>query len=89
MLHRTLRESKNLVRCDRKLLTNLRRLIRDELETKPVRVRPALLSKAELDALMARRDRIVEFLENEMKQKGEADVLFDSPRIGQACRAGL
>jgi GTP cyclohydrolase II len=83
--HRTLQTPKNLVQCDRKLLAKLRQSNRDELEAKLVRVHPQLLTKEELSTLMARRDRIVKFFDNEVKQKGEAAVLFDLLRSGQAC----
>ena len=86
-LHKTLQTPKNLTKCDRKLLARLRQLNRDDLFEKLVK--PRYLLKNELDALMARRDKIVEFFDNEVKQKGEAEVLFDSPRSGQACGIGL
>ena len=88
-LHKTLREPKNLVQCDRKLLANLRQLDPGVLQAKLVKVRPQLLSQGELDAVMARRDKIVEFFDDAVKQKGEAAVLFDLPRVGKPCGLGL
>ena len=88
-LHKTLQAPGDLVQCDRKLLAKLRQLSRDQLEAKLVKAHPQLLTKAELDALMARRDKIVEFFDNAVKQKGEAAVLFDLPRSGQPCGARL
>ena len=88
-LHKTLQTPKNLVQCDRKLLARLRQLDRDELEAKLVKVQPQLLTRGELDALMARRDKIVQFFDNLVKKRGEAAVLFDLPRSGQACGIGL
>jgi chromosomal replication initiator protein len=35
------------------------------------------------------RDKIVEFFDNEVKQKGEAAVLFDMPRVSEDCGPGL
>jgi hypothetical protein len=88
-LHKTLKTPENLVQCDRTLLANLHRLNGQELESRLVKVSPRLLTGEELGALMARRDKIVEFFDNEVKRKGEAAVLFDLPRIGKACGAGL
>ena len=78
---------KNLVQCDRKLLAKLRALDRGVLEEKLVK--PRYLNKMELDGLMARRDKIVAFFDQEIAQKGEGAVLFDLPRSGQACGVGL
>ena len=39
--------------------------------------------------LLARRDKIVKFFEDQIAAKGEAAVLFDLPRVGQACGIGL
>jgi len=84
---KTLPNAKNLVQCDRKLLANLRKLDRKTLEEKLVK--PRYINKMELDGLMARRDKIVEVFDKEIAQKGEAAVLFDLPRIGEACGTGL
>ncbi len=78
---------KDLVKCDRKLLARMRALKRPELEEKLVK--PRYLNKLELDALLARRDRIVAHFDKEIRQKGEETVLFDLPRVGQACGTGL
>ncbi len=78
---------KNLVGCDRKLLAKLRQLDRKVLEEKLVK--PRYLNKMELDGLMARRDKIVKFFDDEIARKGEAAVLFDLPRSGQPCGVGL
>jgi hypothetical protein len=48
-------------------------------------VKPNYIRKLELDGLMARRDKIVAFFDKEIAAKGEAAVLFDSPRSGQPC----
>jgi hypothetical protein len=86
-LHKTLKNPENLVQCDRKLLANLRKLDKATLEEKLVK--PRYLSKPEMEAVLARRDKIVEFFEKQIAQKGEAAVLFDLPRVGQPCGVGL
>jgi hypothetical protein len=67
-----LRDPKNLVQCDRQLLEKLRQLSYDEVldKTKPH------LSKSEVKALIARRDKIVAYFEKLIAQKGEGAVLY-------------
>ena len=67
-----LRDPKNLVQCDRQLLEKLRKLDYDEVleKTKPH------LSKSEVKALIARRDKIVAYFEKLIAQKGEGAVLY-------------
>ena len=43
----------------------------------------------EIDGLLARRDKIVKFFEDEVAKKGDGVVLFDLPRVGQTCGVGL
>lgn len=86
-MRKDLLNPKDLVRCDRKLLAKLRSLDLQELEEKLAK--PKYITKLELDGLMARRDKIVAFFDKEIAAKGEAAVLFDSPRSGQACGVGL
>jgi hypothetical protein len=86
-LQKTLRNPKNLVQCDRKLLANMRKLDKDALEEKLVK--PKYLTKAEMEALVARRDKIVEFFDKQVAEKGEGAILFDLPRVGQACGVGM
>lgn len=62
---------KELVRCDRQLLEKLRRLDQTEIENKTKNH----ISKAEIKALMARRDKIVAYFEKLIAEKGEAEVL--------------
>jgi hypothetical protein len=70
----TLKEKKNLVRCDRKLLAQLRTLSAQTLSAlKPY------LNDAEIKGLLGRRDVIVKFFDAEVKQKGEAAILYDRP----------
>jgi hypothetical protein len=72
-LMHTLENSKNLGRCDRTLLANLR-----SLDTAVVhKALTSYCTKGEIDAVMARRDVIVKFFEDEVKQKGESAVLYD------------
>ena len=73
---KTLLSQKNLVMCDRKLLASLRKLDEDTLtgELK------AFLTKTEIKALVARRDLIVRFFDDEVASKGEGAVLYDLPR---------
>lgn len=72
-LYKTLRNPKNLVKIDRRLLAALRELTYETLEKE---LQP-YLRKGEMEALLARRDRIVEFFEKEIAQKGEEAVLYD------------
>ena len=68
-----LQNEKNLAKCDRHLLANLRTLDEDKLMEQ---LRP-YLNKAEVKAILARRDLIVQFFEKEIAQKGEGAVLYD------------
>jgi hypothetical protein len=70
MLH-TLRNPKNLVRCDRDLLARMRALDQATLERELM----PYLNREEIKALLARRDLIVKFFES----KGES-ALYDRPR---------
>jgi len=84
---KTLPNPKNLVQCDRKLLAKLKELDRATLEQKLVKTR--YLTRLELDGVLARRDKIVEFFDKEIAAKGETAVLYDLPRSGQPCGVGL
>ena len=72
-LFKTLRNPKSLVKIDRWLLAALRELTYETLanEMQPY------MKETEMEALLARRDRIVEFFENASAQKGEEAVLYD------------
>jgi hypothetical protein len=63
----------NLVRCDRALLENLRKLEKAALKEKLGK----LLTGMEIDGLLGRRDRIVQFFDEQIKVKGEEAVLYD------------
>ena len=73
-LYYTLQDKKNLQRIDRKLLAKLRTLNVQDLNT----IKPYLLD-SEIKGVLRRRDVIVQFFDNEVKQKGEAAVLYDRP----------
>jgi hypothetical protein len=82
---KTLRNPNNLLRCDRKLLVNLRSLNKDSLEQKL----DHYLRRSDIEALLSRRDKIVKFFDDQIAQKGEAAVLFDLDRVGEPCGKGL
>jgi hypothetical protein len=84
-LAKTLQFPAEVTRVDRKLLTNLRALNRETLLAKV----SAWLSKAEIDAVIARRDVIVGILDKQIATKGEAAVLYDLSRVNEACGTGL
>ena len=73
--HRVLKNPKDLVQCDRKLLAALRGLTYETLEGE---LRP-YLTKSQIKALLARRDLIVEYFDNAVAEKGEQAVLYDLP----------
>jgi len=64
---------KNLEKCDRHLLVKMRELDKEALQQKL----GSYITKPEIDGLLARRDLIVKFFDDQMAQKGEAAVLFD------------
>lgn len=72
-LQTTIKDPGNLQRCDRLLLERLRKLDRDTVshELSPC------LSKAEINAILARRDRIVKHFEELIAARGEDEVLYD------------
>jgi hypothetical protein len=71
-----LKSPKDLVQCDRKLLGKLRELNKDVL-TKEL---GHYLIPSEIEGLLARRDKIVKFFDDQIAQKGEGAVLFDLER---------
>ena len=76
-LQKTLENPKNLVQCDRTVLAKMRELTKPLLTAKLGR----WLSGPEIDGVLARRDLIVKFFDNEIRTKGESAVLFDlTPR---------
>ena len=69
---RDLRDANNLVRCDRQLLEKLKTLNAEQLSEKTKHY----LTKNELKAVIARRDKIVAHFEQLVREKGEAAVLY-------------
>ena len=71
-LYKDLRDSKDLVRCDRQLLEKLKALDASEVAEKTNHY----LSKEEVKAVMARRDKIVAQFQKLISEKGEKEVLY-------------
>ena len=71
-LSHNLENQKNLIRCDRHLLDKLRQLDRSQVELKT----QGQIKKPEIDAVMARRDKIVAYFERLTAQRGESEVLY-------------
>jgi hypothetical protein len=71
-LFKELRNPEDLVRCDRQLLENLKALDANALAEKNKRY----LTKGEMSAVMARRDKIVESFQKLIAEKGENEVLY-------------
>src|SRR5438445_12434539 len=71
-LQHDLKDPKDLVQCDRQVLSKLRQLSYDQVfdATKPY------LSKDEVKALIARREKMVAYFDNLIAQKGESQVLY-------------
>jgi len=69
---KSLREPKNLVKCDRQLLEKLRALNAQELTEKT----KGYLTKDEVSGVMARRDKIVSTFESMIAAKGESEILY-------------
>jgi hypothetical protein len=67
-----LRDSKDLVRCDRQLFEKLKTLDGNELAAKT----KGYLTKDEVKAVMARRDKIVTQFQKLISEKGENEVLY-------------
>ncbi len=70
--YKQLRNSKDLVRCDRQLFEKLKALDANEVAPKT----KGYLSKDEVKAVMARRDKIVAQFEKMISDKGEKEVLY-------------
>lgn len=84
-LMKKLQNPKDLVKCDRTLLANLRLLTPELLQQKL----GSWLTKQEIDGLLARRDLIVKFFDDEVGRKGAAVVVYDLPRSAEPCGIGL
>jgi hypothetical protein len=71
-LNKEPKDPKDLVRCDRQLLEKLKALDANALTEKTTHY----LTKDEVKAVMARRDRIVSQFEKMIAEKGENEVLY-------------
>jgi hypothetical protein len=71
-MNKDLKSPKDLVRCDRKLLEKLKALDANALTEKT----NGYLTKEEVKAVMARRDKIVAQFQTMIAQKGENEVLY-------------
>ena len=71
-LSKDLRDPKDAEHCDRQLFEKLKALDGNELQEKTKRY----LTKDEVKALMARRDKIVALLQKLIAEKGENEVLY-------------
>ena len=71
-LHKDLKDPKDLVRCDRQLFAKLKTLDGNELAART----KSYLTKDEVKAVMARRDKIVTQFEKLISEKGEKEVLY-------------
>jgi hypothetical protein len=71
-LSKDLKDPKDLVRCDRQLFEKLKTLDGNELAEKTKHY----LTKDEVKAVMARRDKIVEQFQKLISEKGENEVLY-------------
>ena len=60
------------MRCDRKLFEKLKRLDGNQLQQKT----KGYLNKGEIQAVMARRDKIVDYFQKLIAEKGENEVLY-------------
>jgi hypothetical protein len=69
----TVRDTRDLVKCERQLLAKVRALNAEELAAKT----KGFLSQPELRAVMARRDQVLAIFDQMVRDKGEAAVLYD------------
>jgi hypothetical protein len=75
-LGKDLLKAAELQRCDRTLFSRMK----DLTSASMVEVMGKVLTKGEIEALLARRDLIVRLFETKIAERGEAAVLFDLPR---------
>ncbi len=71
-IHHDLKNPKDLVKCDRALWEQLRKLDATQVEQHTKQY----LNKSEIKAIMMRRDKIVAHFEKLVAQKGEKEVLY-------------
>jgi len=67
-----IRNKENLTRCSRSLLEAMKNLTAASVD----KVESSYLTAPERAAVLGRRDRIVEFFQNRIREKGEQNVLF-------------
>jgi len=67
-----LQDPRDLVRCDRKLFEKLKALDGNELAQKTKHY----LTKGEVQSVMVRRDKIIEYFQKLIAEKGENEVLY-------------
>jgi hypothetical protein len=70
--YREPKNEKRLLQCDRHLLEAMRRLTRDAT----AKALQPHLDMLRIEAMLSRRDKIVEYFEKEIAKRGEEDVLF-------------
>ncbi|MBL8205116.1 MAG: hypothetical protein JNM09_12860 [Blastocatellia bacterium] len=71
-VHQQLKNEKDLVKCDRRLLDNLRKLDARQIE----QAMKPYLNSSEIKAITVRRGKIVAHFEKLIAQKGEKEVLY-------------
>ena len=71
-LYKNLQSTNDLVQCDRQLFTKLKVLDGNELAART----KGFLNKQEIQAVMARRDKIVDHFQKLIAQAGENQVLY-------------
>jgi len=71
-LFKEVKDQKNLVRCERKLFEKLKALDGNEVKQKTKNY----LTDPEVQAVMARRDKIVTYFQKLIAEKGENEVLY-------------
>ncbi len=74
-LYKSLRSPENLARIDRRFYEGLRKLDENTLSKEMGRY----LTKPEIQGVLGRRDKIIEFFDKEIAAKGEAAVICDRP----------
>jgi hypothetical protein len=74
-LHKKLRNPDDLVRIDRRVYDGLRSLSEEELQ----RELGQYLNKGEIRALLARRDLILDYFDEQIAKRGEAAIICDLP----------
>jgi hypothetical protein len=71
-LFKDVKDTKNLVRCDRQLLEKMKALNESELKQKT----KGFLTDPEVQSVIARRDKIVAYFQKLAAEKGEKEVIY-------------